>query len=63
MRDYPSPCDKCPKDGTKGCMDKRCVPWQIRYRYKQKQINAYAEKVLPAYYASLNKGGDVGGGK
>ena len=63
MRDYPSPCDKCPKDGTKGCNYMRCQPWLKRYRYKQKQINAYAEKVLPAYYARLKKGGVVGGGK
>ena len=62
MRAYPSPCDKCPKDGTNKCHYKECQPWLTRYRYKQKQINAYAKKVLPAYYASL-EGGDVGGGK
>ena len=62
MRDYPSPCDNCPKDGTKRCDFRKCAPWEIRYRYRQKQINAYARKVLPAYYASL-KGGDGGGGK
>ena len=63
MREYPSPCDKCPKDGTKSCHYIKCQPWLTRYRYKQKQINAYAKKVLPAYYASIGKVGDGGGGK
>ncbi len=63
MRDYPSPCEKCPRDGTPKCHYTKCEPWLIRYRYRQKQINAYAKKVLPAYYASLEKGGDGGGGK
>ena len=62
MSDYPSPCEKCPKDGTSKCKDKKCQPWLIRYRYKQKQINAYAKKVLPAYYASIGKDGDGCGG-
>ena len=60
---YPSPCIKCPKEGTKKCKYEVCQPWLTRYRYRQKQINAYAKKVLPAYYASLEKGGDGGGGK
>ena len=60
---YPSPCEKCPKEGTKMCHFQNCQPWLTRYRYKQKRINAYAKKVLPAYYASIGNGGDVGGGK
>lgn len=63
MRDYPSPCDKCPRNNTPNCHYTKCEPWLIRYRYGQKQINAYAKKVLPAYYASLQKGGGCGGGK
>ena len=53
---YPSPCDKC-KD--KDCCHnfRRCQPWVTRYKYKQKRINAYAKKVLPDYYAGLEKGG------
>ena len=62
MREYPSPCINCPKEGTKACRFKACSQWITRYRYRQKQINAYAKKVLPAYYASL-EGGDGGGGK
>ena len=63
MGDYPNPCDECPNDGKTSCFYKTCVSWRTRYLYKQEQINAYAEKVLPAYYASLKKGGDGGGGK
>ena len=63
MRAYPSPCEKCPKDGTKECLREKCEPWVVRYKYRQKQINAYAEKVLPAYYARLQKDGGGGGGK
>ena len=59
---YPSPCDECKeKDYCKRY--RKCQRWLTRYRYRQKQINAYAKKVLPAYYASIGKGGDVGGGK
>ena len=36
---YPSPCEKCHRDGTCG----GCLKWEIRYRYRQKQINAYAK--------------------
>lgn len=61
MREYPNPCDKCKEKND--CKHFRvCQPWLTRYRYRQKQINAYAKKVLPAYYASL-EGGDGGGGK
>ena len=38
---YPSPCEKCPRDGFCG----GCKDWEIRYRYRQKQINAYANGV------------------
>jgi hypothetical protein len=58
-----SPCEKCPKDGTKKCDYRNCGRWLTYYRHKQAQINAYARKVLPAYYASLGKGGDGGGGQ
>ena len=39
---YPSPCDSCanPCTGGYGCTD-----WLIRYRYRQKQINAYAVRL------------------
>ena len=38
---YPSPCDTC-NDSCRGC---GCLKWRIRYLYRQKQINAYAEKI------------------
>jgi hypothetical protein len=40
---YPSPCDTCesPCGGGSGC-----EKWKIRYRYRQKQINAFAKKIL-----------------
>jgi len=40
---YPSPCDTCqnPCDGGDGC-----EKWRIRYRYRQKQINAFAKQIL-----------------
>lgn len=63
MKNYPNPCDKCPRGNKNNCDYQNCKPWVTRYLYRQKQINAYAEKVLPAYYASLEKGGDGGGGK
>ena len=62
MQDYPSPCDKC--EHNKKCNRwYKCHRWKTRYFYRQNLINAYAEKVLPAYYASLKNGGDGGGGK
>lgn len=62
MRDYPNPCDTCEHDNKCNRWNK-CERWKTRYLYKQKQINAYAKKVLPAYYASIGKVGDGGGGK
>lgn len=49
MEKYPSPCDKCDKKIKDSC-DKfrRCEPWLTRYRYRQKQINAYARKLQEA---------------
>ena len=39
---YPSPCDKCEK-----CTSPQgCEAWLIRYRYRQKQINACARKLF-----------------
>lgn len=46
---YPSPCEKCDKEY--GCGG--CEAWEIRYRYRQKQINAYAEKLSQAVTAKL----------
>ena len=43
---YPSPCDTC--DKGYGCPG--CKKWEIRYRYRQKQINAYAKQ---AYLAKV----------
>ena len=40
--DYPSPCDTCRQ--SKDCSHP-CDKWKIRYRYRQKQINAYAKGV------------------
>ena len=37
---YPSPCEKCHREGKCG----GCNDWKIRYRYRQKQINAFAKK-------------------
>lgn len=52
MANYPSPCEKCTKNY---CDYTRCQPWLTRYRYRQKQINAYAKKVLPDYYDLQHK--------
>ena len=49
VREYPSPCDNCENAHTKKCDFRRCRPWLKRYRYRQKQINAYAKRVLPEY--------------
>ena len=46
MKNYPDPCKGCK---NKVCNYKKCQPWLTRYRYKQKQINGYAKKVLPDY--------------
>lgn len=49
-REYPSPCDTCEKaDNCK--ITYGCVDWQIRYRYRQKQINAYAKKKKQEYFS------------
>ena len=45
MPNYPSPCIKCAHN--KNCTRYRiCQPWLTRYFYRQKQINAFAKKVL-----------------
>ena len=42
---YPNPCDKCQHDKNGACsIYDRCEKWLTRYRYRQKQINAYAVK-------------------
>jgi len=58
MSSYPSPGEKCNQANHGACnCFRRCSRWLTRYRYRQKQINAYAEKVLPAYYARKKVGG------
>ena len=50
MANYPDPCKKCErKNNCTRYMS--CDPWLTRYRYRQKQINAYAKKVMPEYEA------------
>ena len=44
MNPYPSPCEVCT---VTHCSGTGCVRWLTRYLYRQKQINAYARKVLP----------------
>ena len=51
---YPSPCEKCALDEN-GCNYKKCNAWVTRYLYRQKQINAYAKRVLPDYYERQHK--------
>ena len=54
---YPSPCDKCRHDINGSCAKyKNCARWLKRYHYRQKQINAYAQKVIPEYFAKKQKG-------
>ena len=39
---YPNPCDTCEEEPT--CQKRYgCADWLIRYRYRQKQINAYGK--------------------
>ena len=45
MANYPSPCDNCPQNDHCKRYEK-CQPWLARYRYRQKQINAFAKRVL-----------------
>lgn len=44
---YPSPCDTC-KTASSCKRGYGCVDWRIRYRYMQKQINAFARSLLQA---------------
>ena len=46
---YPSPCETCGKDY--GCPG--CSAWETRYRYRQKQINAYAQRMTQRPVAKL----------
>lgn len=39
---YPSPCDTCQREH---CRKENCTEWLIRYRYRQKQINARALQI------------------
>ena len=57
MANYPSPCEKCKNNKNNNCTSFRsCQKWLKRYRYRQKQINAYAKKVLPGFYARQKEG-------
>lgn len=48
MANYPDPCKKCERKNN--CTKYMyCNSWKTRYIYRQKQINAYAKKVLPGY--------------
>ena len=62
MANFTSPCVGCKHEEKCNRFDK-CKRWKEQYFFRQKLINAYAERVLPAYYASLKEGGDVGGSK
>ena len=42
---YPSPCDSCTAPEA-NCAGKDCERWRIRYLYRQKQINAYAWRLM-----------------
>ncbi len=55
MAAYPSPCDSCWKHKKTACHYEKCDLWLTRYRYRQKQINAYAKKVLPDYEERQSK--------
>jgi hypothetical protein len=51
MSDYPSPCDNCKQ--ADACRNfYRCAAWNTRYRYKQKQINAYLKMKKDQYFAT-----------
>lgn len=48
---YPNPCETCELEPT--CrMGYGCQAWQIRYKYRQKQVNAYAKKARQEYFSS-----------
>lgn len=49
MADYPSPCLTCSTGNPDVCNGKACDRWKIRYRYRQKQINAYAKKMCGGF--------------
>ena len=44
---YPNPCDTC-QDAASCKLSNGCADWIIRYRYRQKQINAFAQNLLKA---------------
>lgn len=48
MANQSHPCSKCALN-DKGCNYKKCNAWLQQYLHRQKQINAYAKKVLPDY--------------
>lgn len=52
---YPSPCEKCERKNNCSYF-RKCQPWLTRYYYRQKQINAYAKKVLPDYNERIKVG-------
>ena len=50
---YPSPCLSCTVDEL-SCQGTRCERWLIRYRYRQKQINAYAKRLVEGTVSGSN---------
>lgn len=48
MANYPDPCKGCKRENSCNYYQK-CQKWRTRYLYRQKQINAYAKRVLPDY--------------
>ena len=53
---YPDPCLTCEHNNCGSCSRYiKCQKWLTRYRYRQRQINAFAKRVLPAYYAQQEK--------
>lgn len=51
-----NPFDNCGKNIGESCSNyQSCEAWKNQYFERQNRINAYAEKVLPAYYAQQEK--------
>lgn len=51
-----NPCVKCDKNTGGSCsLYLYCDAWKTQYLKRQQRIHAYAEQVLPAYYAKQEK--------
>ena len=49
-------CETCHRNIGGSCtIYRHCSPWQRQYFRRQNLINAYADKVLPDYYAQQEK--------